>query len=160
VKTCAAQEGFRLAGEKSRKCGDEYNEPSDECLIEEGLWKGHLSTQLEMKSFDLNSDNMPDYIVTGVSCTGMTGNAANEYFVFLSQKDKSYDLAVSITAQYISVLPKANGGGYLLLEGASQLSGESARIWSLEGNQYSRTACFYKDKVNEKEPEFRKCREQ
>jgi hypothetical protein len=156
VKECAAQEGFALVGESSGKCDNAGYEPDVRCLIKEGFWKGHLHSQLAMKSFDLNQDNIPDYIVTGNSCTGFAHNYTSDFFLFLSQKDKRYNLTLSISSSFISVVPKVNGIGYLILEGINSYNGDSVGIWSLEGNKYTESACFYRDHAEEN-PLFRKC---
>jgi len=143
VKACAAADGYKAMGEKSKKCIYGDDDLNEECAVKEGYWKGYLHKQLNAKKMDLNNDNVPDYIVSGDSCTGFSHNYTSEFFVFLSQKDGTYMLALSTSASFISVVPKANGNGYLIVDGTNSYNGDSANMWSLEGAKYTNIACFY-----------------
>lgn len=143
VRACAAADEYRANGGKSKKCINYDIDMNDECLIREGFGKGYLHKQLVAKKMDLNNDNISDYIVSGNTCTGFSHNYTSDFFVFLSQKDATYNLALTVSASFISVVPKANGKGYLVIDGVNSYNGDSVNIWNLEGSRFKKTACFY-----------------
>ena len=143
LRACAAADEYRANGAKSKKCINYDIDMNDECLIREGFGKGYLHKQLVSKKIDLNNDNIPDYIVSGNTCTGFSHNYTSDFFVFLTQKDGTYNLALTVSASFISVVPKANGKGYLVIDGVNSYNGDSANIWNLEGSRFKNIACFY-----------------
>jgi hypothetical protein len=145
VRESAALDRLNELGEKS-KCYNEVSEDVD-CAVKEGYWKGRLNTHLYSRAVDLNSDKIPDYILSGDSSAGFTHVYTFEYFVLLSLKDKSYTVALSTNASHFAVLPIVKNNGKVIVEGIDSYNGISANIWRLEGRKYVNEACFYTDKV-------------
>lgn len=151
VKACAAEKGYAAMLKKPEKCLN-YDVLDADCADREGYWKGYLNTQLLTKTLDLNRDNIPDYIVSGDSCTGFTHNASADYFVFLSKGANDFSLALTTSAGFIKVLPVNKDGEYLIIDGTDKFSGDSVDFWKLNKNIYIHTGCYYKnhsDKIQE-----------
>ena len=154
VKPCAAEKGYAAMLKKPEKCLNN-DELDADCGAKEGYWKGYLNTQLITKTLDLNKDNIPDYIVSGDSCTGFSHNYTSDFFVFLSKNDHDFNLALSTSAGFINVLPINKDGEYLIMDGTEKYNGDSANFWKLSNNIYTNTDCFYQDH-SEKIQEYRK----
>ncbi len=158
VKSCAALDRINELGEES-KCYNEYAEDV-ECAIKEGFWKDRLRHHLASQETDLNADNIPDYIVSGDHCAGLSHVYTSEYFVLLSQKDKTYHVALSTNANYLYVLPITKNNAKMIVEGINSYNGSGADVWHLQGKNYIHEACFYRPNKEQEVPYERvKCYE-
>ncbi len=147
-KQCAAMVRLKELGKKS-KCNNLLEGDEDQaCAVKAGYWKGNLHKNLLAIAIDINADKIPDYIVSGDYCTGLSHNYTQEYFVFLSQKNGSYRVALSTNANSFAVLPNIKNGAKLIVEGISSYNGISQKIWSFENFEYKNEACFYKPNVD------------
>jgi hypothetical protein len=150
VRQCAATQVLRELGSKS-KCynvGSGGDSEEDRCALKSELWKGKLARAFAATPIDVNNDKFEDYIVNyNNSCEGLASGNIAEYFLLMSQPDKSYKLVLRTEANIFSILPSMKNNALVVIEGVNSYSGQSYNIWTLQDSNYLNDACLYQSKT-------------
>lgn len=77
----------------------------NQCALKHKYWKGFVAGHLSATKIDLNNDGVFDYIIRGDSCTGLSYSYTWDVFVLLSQKNKSYRIALNTNSNRFDVMP-------------------------------------------------------
>lgn len=143
---CSAEHAYKLS--KHHPCDNEFSGETDEaCLRKHGFGKNTVGQALAADRIDLNSDGIPDYIVSDrYYCMTLSANQSNVYFVMLSQPNGAWTLAYADWASYgLSVVHNPVNKELMLIEQAPKTYGTYTRIMALTNGRYTPRICVLQD---------------
>lgn len=146
LRDCSAMHATGVSALKTA-CGDEYNEPTVECLRKEGHGQKSIGQILAARRFDLNGDGVPDYVIADrYYCNALSANNSNVYFIMLSDAKKGFHLGYADWATMnLLVVRHPKTEQLTVVEKSSKLYGTRTAIFDIRDNELVERICLRED---------------
>lgn len=146
LRDCSALHATTVKVPKTA-CGDEYNEPTVSCLRQEGHGQKAIGQILAAKRFDLNDDDVPDYVIADrYYCNALSANQSNVYFVMLSDGGQRFQLGYADWAvSDLLVVQHPSTRKKIVVEKSSKLYGTRTAIFEIQHHKLVERTCLSED---------------